>query len=232
MSALSSSPLKESWMTIDPAHVPTPSFGWYQPRYLRPSTKDSTSLAGNEAFSSSFKTKSENHSQVEEEVEGRDEREGKGDHRSSSFSSLSTSPSPSSFPLRNRAFFPPISHSLLLASSREKNSHGCHHNPSAPATSRSTNINDNRTISSSLKEEVERLALVMEDEVRRARECYQELVANAATFPPESQSNHATGKLFFSGDWESVTPLEELWRGPVLSAKVPPASDYARLLER
>lgn len=33
-------------------------------------------------------------------------------------------------------------------------------------------------------------------------------------------------------DWQTVTPLEELWNGPPLDSKVGPASDYARLLEK
>lgn len=72
-------------------------------------------------------------------------------------------------------------------------------------------------------------------------ENHRELLFHAV-LPPEAQKmaekqkRDEVGKgideTFMLGDWEKVTPLEEMWNAPPLSSKVPPATDFARLLAR
>lgn len=213
MSTLSSgSPMKEPWMTVDPVNVPTPSFGWYQPRYLCPQKKHEKHTLPN-----TFSHHVAHETQTEKGYQGKTpitpastSVEGIPQGKKSVFSSHPPL-------LSNTSFFPPILQSLLLATSRENTM-------AAAATSSSST-----PLVSSSSEEVTHAVQMMEKKVESVRESHPYVLFHSS-LPQEHQWGGATGKGVTAGDWERVTPLEQLWSGPALSTKVPPASDYARLL--
>lgn len=228
-SSFSSSPQKERWMTVDPADLPCPAFGWYVPRFLRPpSSTEAAPGLFSESIPEDLRNLSKSETMKREEEEKERGEGGKAFHSRSTASSFSSS-------LSSRSFFPSILSSLLSASLREKGASSPPLSSSSPPSS-----------SSSPAEQVEHIVQEMEREVSTIGENYPHVLSQAM-LPPEAkkmakksprrrssgEEEHAgRDDTFVWGDWEKVTPLHVMWNAPPLSSKVPPATDFARLLAR
>lgn len=196
------------WMTVDPQTVPCPEFGWYAPRYLA----SGYSNRNNNNNINDNNNNNDNDADANQPPPLRYH----ASHSSASFFSSTAS-------LEGReAFFPSILHSLLAP--RETTASSTTNTPSAsPPTKRSRT--EQRMPSGGRPGSA---PAPPPDADGQGVDVLDGMVSQMEAM----RLDEATRRRAVGMDWHSVTPVEQLWSGPALPAAVPPASDYARLLDK
>lgn len=228
-----------SWMTQDPQKVPCPQFGWYVPRYLSPGYSAISFHADDHSDRTMDEYKQQSVAHHSSPLSCVD------DHTNSSpLASAGCCPPPmryrqggpssshdtflSTSGLMNiEAFFPSIMHSLL--SPRDSFSTMTEGARTDPATKRSrvereTSERNSGHASGDMGTH-SRYGVADED---KERDVDDTIVVQMESLVSDEIKRRSTVGV----DWNVVTPLEHLWNGPALSSAVPPASDYARLLDK